>query len=115
MSTCKECFHYAVCAAKGKHANYQVKNGKQYIVAYENPVNCKHFKDRSKFIELKSAQRIKHKPKIEKMRDFHRLGIENSMSENSIFWTCSNCNGWVSLSYQYCPHCGAKMKEADQA
>ena len=50
--TCKECFHYAVCATKGKHANYQVKNGKQYLVAFENPVNCKHFKDRSKFIEL---------------------------------------------------------------
>ena len=30
-------------------------------------------------------------------------------SEKSIFYTCSCCNSWGSLSQKYCSECGAKM------
>jgi NADH pyrophosphatase NudC (nudix superfamily) len=107
MPTCENCIHYKACKATYEELTGDSGTG-------GNAEYCKYFKDRSNFIELKLAQWVKHKPDIEKMQEFHRLGIGKAMGENSIFWTCSNCNGWVSLSYQYCPHCGAKMKEAEQ-
>lgn len=32
-----------------------------------------------------------------------------TMTENSIFWTCSICGCWGTPQYKYCPNCGAKM------
>ena len=62
----------------------------------------------------KSARKIKHTPDVEKMREFHKLGLGKGMSERSIFWTCSNCEMWTSLAHKFCPNCGAKF-ETEQA
>jgi rubrerythrin len=61
-------------------------------------------------VELNIAKKIKHTPDIYKMREFHKLGLGNGMGERSIFWTCSNCELWVSLAYKFCPNCGAKFE-----
>ena len=96
MASCKNCLHGDVC--------FTVLDSMQ----------CQHFKDRSRFVELIIAKKIKHSPDIEKMREFHKLGLGKGMGERSIFWTCSNCESWVSLAHKYCPNCGAKF-EAEQA
>ena len=90
---CKNCIHSDVCIY---------------------PCGLKDFKDRSRFVELIIAKKIKHSPDIEKMRKFHKLGLGKAMGERSIFWTCSNCELWVSLAHKFCPNCGAKF-EAEQA
>ena len=46
---------------------------------------------------------------IPKMREFHEKGIALSMSEKSIFYTCSRCGNWCSLIQEYCYKCGAKL------
>jgi hypothetical protein len=98
MSTCNDCIYYeGFCDRK----------------TIPSASTCRFFKDRSKFTELKSAQWVKHKPEIEKMREFHRLGIGKAMGENSIFWTCSICGGWGNLSQKYCSNCGAKMENVE--
>lgn len=90
---CKNCIHSDVCIY---------------------PCGLKDFKDRSRFVELIIAKKIKHTPDIDKMREFHKLGLGKGMGERSIFWTCSNCELWVSLAHKYCPNCGAKF-EAERA
>ena len=90
---CKNCIHSDVCIY---------------------PCGLKDFKDRSRFVELIIAKKIKHSPDIEKMRKFHKLGLGKAMGERSIFWTCSNCELWVSMAHKFCPNCGAKF-EAEQA
>ena len=60
-------------------------------------------------VEVVHGRWVKHKPKPEAMRAWHRQGIGKAMSENSIFWTCSCCEEWGTPRYNYCPHCGAKM------
>ena len=97
MATCRDCLHAEVCLARK-----------------EVTKPCYFFKDRSRFVELIIAKKIKHSPDIEKMRGFHKLGLGKGMGERSIFWTCSNCESWVSLAHKYCPNCGAKF-EAEQA
>ena len=52
---------------------------------------------------------IKHKRDPEVMRFFHEQGIGKGMSENSIFWTCSECKSWGTPVHNYCQNCGAKM------
>ena len=102
MATCKDCLHAEVCEEYGEVFSL-IKGGK-----------CSLFKDRSQFVELIIAKKIKHSPDIEKMREFHKLGLGKGMSERSIFWTCSNCEMWTSLAHKFCPNCGAKF-EAEQA
>ena len=68
-----------------------------------------------KGMELPAAHWIRHTPDKNIMQEFHKQGIGRGMSENSIFWTCSNCGGWGNLSFNYCPSCGAKIEEAEQA
>ena len=85
---CKNCIHSDVCIY---------------------PCGLKDFKDRSRFVELIIAKKIKHSPDIEKMREFHKLGLGKGMGERSIFWTCSNCESWVSMAHKFCPNCGAKF------
>ena len=99
--TCKDCIHYEeVC---------------EYNNAALDDKPCAAFKDRSRFVELPAAHWIRHTPDKNIMQEFHKQGIGRGMSENSIFWTCSNCGGWGTLIYKYCPHCGAKIEEAEQA
>lgn len=57
------------------------------------------------------AHWIKNQPNEERMKVFHQFGFGKSMGTKSIFYTCSNCDSWVSPAYNYCPHCGCKMDE----
>lgn len=98
MVSCKKCIHYAVCADF-------------YDDEIERTAPCSFFKDRSRFLELNIAKKIKHTPDIYKMREFHKLGLGSGMDERSIFWTCSNCELWVSLAHKFCPNCGAKFED----
>lgn len=102
MASCKDCIHSKVC----EFFSYRITSNAEQ--------KCKHFKDRSRFVELIIAKKITHSPDIEKMRGFHKLGFGKGMGERSIFWTCSNCESWVSLAHKYCSNCGAKI-EAEQA
>ena len=92
MARCDKCIHGDIC------------------VTVLDAAECKNFKDRSRFVELIIAKKIKHSPDIEKMREFHKLGLGKGMGERSIFWTCSNCESWVSLAHKFCPDCGAKFE-----
>lgn len=59
--------------------------------------------------EVKHGRWIEQKPNPEVMKEFHNLKIGRAMSENSIYWTCSECGLWGTPSQKYCPYCGAKM------
>ena len=93
MPKCNNCLHRDVC--------FTVLDSMQ----------CQHFKDSSRFMELNITKKIKHMPDIDKMREFHKLGLGGGMGERSIFWTCSNCELWVSLAHKFCPNCGAKFED----
>lgn len=108
--TCKDCLHYEVCKEYIETALDGLDYSKLNMVADD----CNLFIARSRFVELIIAKKIKHSPDIEKMRGFHKLGLGKGMGERSIFWTCSNCESWVSLAHKYCSNCGAKF-EAEQA
>lgn len=97
---CNDCVHAEVC---------------KYFVINKSKAACEHFKDLSRFVKLKSAVWCKHKPELSKMEKFHKQGIGLGMSENSVFWTCSNCGVWGSPIYSFCPHCGARItKEREE-
>lgn len=123
MATCKDCIHRELCKdyvtslAKVQNADpIFIAKWLDEIEGKREQVDndCEHFKDRSRFVELNIAKKIKHTPDIDKMREFHKLGLGKGMGERSIFWTCSNCKLWVSLAHKFCPNCGAKF-EAEQA
>ena len=59
--------------------------------------------------EVKHGKWIRNERNIPKMREFHEKGIGLSMSEMSIFWTCSECGMWGHRIDKYCSECGAKM------
>lgn len=59
--------------------------------------------------EVKHGQWIKNRPNRQQMERFHSMGLAKSMALNSIYWTCSCCGSWCSLSQKYCSECGAKM------
>lgn len=112
--TCNDCIHSGVCAIQLEP--HYILDRAQKLMRESNNVEheCLSFKDRSRFVELIIAKKIKHSPDIEKMREFHKLGLGKGMSERSIFWTCSNCEMWTSLAHKFCPNCGAKF-ETEQA
>ena len=116
MANCKDCVHADMCRfyteelAKAKG----ITLGKDIFEYFSSGDVCEDFKDRARFVELIIAKKIKHSPDIEKMREFHKLGLGKAMGERSIFWTCSNCELWVSMAHKFCPNCGAKF-EAEQA
>ena len=116
MAMCKDCVHVEVCReyVEGLAAARGVRLSVKELDSVLECDDCKHFKDRSRFVELNIAKKIKHTPDIDKMREFHKLGLGNGMGERSIFWTCSNCELWVSLAHKFCPNCGAKF-ESEQA
>lgn len=60
-------------------------------------------------VEVKHGYFKRNERNIPKMREFHEKGIALSMNEKSIFYTCSCCGSWCSLSQNYCSECGAKM------
>ena len=110
MAMCKDCVHVEVCCEKNLH----VAVGMNIIPRFKYKrieQECKNFQDRSRFMELNIAKKIKHMPDIDKMREFHKLGLGGGMGERSIFWTCSNCELWVSLAHKFCPNCGAKFED----
>lgn len=59
----------------------------------------------------KLAHWIRHDPDEKQMKAFHELGFGTSMGTKSIYYTCSNCNSWVSLTYNYCPNCGCRKEK----
>ena len=105
MATCKDCICYSGCSGILNDFGMRLNPAREV---------CDRFEDRARFVELNIAKKIKHTPDIDKMREFHKLGLGKGMSERSIFWTCSNCKVWVSLAHKFCPNCGAKF-EAEQA
>ena len=84
MATCKNCLHGDVC--------FTVLDSMQ----------CQHFKDRSRFVELSHAE-----------------WVEDEDMYGDPIYHCSNCNEHFVLEegtptdncYFYCPNCGAKMDE----
>ena len=116
MATCKECVHVGVCRyytnelAKANGIPLKLEEVERLLECDD----CEDFKDRSRFVELPTARKIKHTPDFEKMRYFHKLGFGEGMNERSVFWTCSNCGMWASLAHKFCSNCGAKF-EAEQA
>lgn len=52
--TCENCVHFEVCAVKGKRSRNEYSKGKVINTIYSNIVEktCKHFKDKSKIIDL---------------------------------------------------------------
>lgn len=90
MATCKDCVHFEVC--RGEYAE-----GIEQLLTCDG---CEDFKDRSRFVELKSAEWIE----------------DEDMYGDPIF-RCSNCEARFVLEegtpedneYYYCPTCGAKM------
>lgn len=63
--------------------------------------------------EVRHGKWIRNERNIPKMREFHEKGIGLSMSEMSIFWTCSECGMWGHRIDKYCSECGAKMDRGE--
>lgn len=82
---CKKCFHYAVCT-------YQRSN---------NPIiECSHF-----VVERKHGKWIENKEESEK-----------HIEPIFICSACENMEAWGYIeknTYNFCPHCGADMSEAE--
>ena len=122
MAICAECVHVEVCKDFISSLLEGLELDKSDVELINKELNqddadkgaCDHFWDRARFVELNIAKKIKHTPDIDKMREFHKLGLGKGMSERSIFWTCSNCELWVSMAHKFCPNCGAKF-EAERA
>ena len=41
------------------------------------------------------------------------IEVEEDWRHQIEFWKCSECDFAVSSRYNFCPHCGARMKGAD--
>lgn len=97
--TCENCIHYNIC---------KVAFGKgMYLGDEAEKQDC--FKNKVDFVEVKHGHFVRNERNIPKMKEFHERGIALSMNEKSIFYTCSECGEWISLSQKYCSECGAKM------
>lgn len=64
--------------------------------------------------EVKQGQFVRNERNIPKMKEFHKKGFALSMNEKSIFYTCSECGEWISLSQKYCSECGSKMDGGEE-
>ena len=110
MANCKDCVHVDVCEDFTRHKLSPSRAEEILPILREHGKTCELFKDRSRFVTLNIAKKIKHTPDIDKMREFHKLGLGSGMGERSIFWTCSNCGIWASLAHKFCSNCGAKFE-----
>ncbi len=100
--TCKDCIHVEVCEDLTK-AKLSPKRAEELLpVLREHGKTCKHFKNRSRFVELSHAE-----------------WVEDEDMYGDPIYHCSNCNEHFVLEegtptdncYSYCPNCGAKMDE----
>ena len=104
MATCKNCVHFDVCCSYISTAYNKCELATPDFKLLKNVEcdECQHFKDRSRFVELKSAE-----------------WIEDEDMYGDPIYHCSNCNEHFVLEegtptdncYFYCPNCGAKMDE----
>ena len=65
-------------------------------------------------VEVKRGHWVENKPNPKQMKELHDMGIGKPMALNSIYWTCSECNGWGTLISSFCPHCGAMMDGSEK-
>lgn len=106
MATCKDCFHFEVCNS-GRHiGEYEIDDG-VYTEGVEN--ECLTFKNKADVVEVKHGHFVRNERNIPKMKEFHERGYALSMNEKSVFYTCSECGEWISLSQKFCGECGAIM------
>ena len=119
--TCKDCIHRELCAdyvsALTEVQNADVERISQWLDEIEGRKeqadnDCEHFKDRSRFVELRLAE-----------------WIEDVDMNGDFTFRCSDCDNEfifiegdpVENDFFYCPYCGAKMalcgikNEAEQA
>ena len=114
--TCKDCIHYEACLRKerliidgiNRAAQYASKfiNDKIEVGCSKRENICEFFADRSRFVELPHAE-----------------WVEDEDMYGDPIYRCSNCNEHFVLEegtpidncYSYCPNCGAKIEEAEQA
>ena len=104
MANCKDCVYVEVCReyVEGLAAARGVRLSVKELDSVLECDDCKHFKDRSCFVELKHAE-----------------WIEDEDIYGDPIYHCSNCNEHFVLEegiptdncYFYCPNCGAKMDE----
>lgn len=102
MAICIDCIHRDVC-----------RNA--YTIKVELPNVCGCFRNRADYHEIRHGEWKRNERNIPKMREFHEKGIALSMNEKSIFYTCTCCGSWGSLSDRYCSYCGAKMRGVEDA
>ena len=60
-------------------------------------------------VERPKGRCVRHDPDPVTMDAWHRRWFGKGMSRQSIFWTCSECDGWINSCNNFCPNCGAKM------
>lgn len=99
---CTDCVHYELCLHQEKFLIEHNRKDliRRYGFGLSEPEICCNFRDRSRFVELKSAEWIE----------------DEDMYGDPIF-RCSNCEARFVLEegtpedneYYYCPTCGAKM------
>lgn len=96
---------------KKKQYSFQTENGA--FPRHDYFIKISDIRSMSAIDTQQHAHWIKHKPNEEQMKAYHRLGFGKAMNVKSIYWLCSNCNGWGTPAYKYCPRCGCKMEDAE--
>lgn len=114
--TCKNCLCFDVCAIKKiYYANKPFKNGnidKDNLIFQDSVENkCKHFKDKSRFIELpcKEGENLYYVSK------FNTIGCFLNVSYETILMCVSDCRNrekiYISKNREECEE---KLKELKQ-
>ena len=82
MEICKDCIHFDVCR------DATIPNPEYKGTVAEKSKECRHFKNKADFEEVKHGHWIGQYPKVPK---------------------CSVCSAIDSMQGNYCRYCGAKM------